>query len=216
MKTKLNLSLFKRVKTYISNLWFKFVKNPFYYRLIVEPRVKRQREAARQKTIKDFEEKQKTAVSRIKNIMNHEKVYHENNPKLDYLNQKLVEGREHIIKMSPYINLTPFFYEPEICEIHNETIHTKTDDIHKIILEENEKSRVLLRKQQIKLDRSVEPKPNKKATFFTEKETTATNDGDDKNIVSLNQLRAWNSEEAKLKNERFIKDLNNVFKNYKY
>lgn len=215
MKNTLKLPLLKEIKRYVSNLWFKYVKNPFYYRLIVEPRLKKEREAARQKTIKDFEEKQKTAVSKIKSIMYHEKVFHENNPKFNYLNEKLIEGRAHVIEMSPFMRRTPLFYEPEICEIHNETIHTKTDDIHNIILQENEKTRTLLRKQQIKLDRSVEPKPNKKATFFTEKETTATKADNNEGAVSLNQLREWDSEDAKLKHERFMKDLNSVFKNYK-
>lgn len=215
MKNKSKLSLLKRIKRYVSNLWFKYVKNPFYYRLIVEPRVKKEKELARKKTIKDFEEKQKTAVSRIKDIMYHEKVFHENNPKFDYLNQKLVEGREHVIEMSPFMRRTPLFYEPEICEIHNETIHTKTDDIHKIILQEDEKSRISLRKQKIKLDRSVEPKPNKKATFFSEKKTTAEKVDNVENNVSLNQLREWDSESVKLKHERFIKDLNTVLKNSK-
>jgi hypothetical protein len=208
-------TLFNRIRIYVSNLWFRYVKNPFYYRLIVEPRVKREREAAKRKTIKDFEEKQKAAVSRIKEIMYHEKVYHENNPKIDYFNEKLIESRM-CINETPKNRFSPLFYEPEICEIHNETIHNKTDDINKIILQEKEKSSVLLKKQELKLNRFVEPKPNKKTTFFSEKETASTNDGDDKNTVSLNQLREWDSEEAKLKNERFIKDLNTVLKNYKY
>lgn len=154
MKTKSTLSLFKRFKIYVSNLWFKYVKNPFYYRLIVEPKVKKAREEERKKLIKDFEEKQKTTLARIKEVMYHEKVHHENNPKLDYLNQKLVEGRAHVIEMSPFMNRTPFFYEPEICEIHNETLDTKKDNIFKVILNDNKTTQELLRKQRLKADRS--------------------------------------------------------------
>jgi hypothetical protein len=82
--------------------------------------------------------------------MYHETLYHENNPKLDYLNQKLVEGREHIIQMSPLIHRTPFFYEPEICEIHNETLDTKKDNLHKVILNDDNLARESIRKQAIR------------------------------------------------------------------
>lgn len=154
MKTKSTPSSFTRFRIYVSNLWFRYVKNPFYYRLIVEPKVKKAREEERKKLIKDFEEKQKTTLARIKEVMYHEKVYHENNPKLDYLNQKLVEGRAHVIEVSPFMNRTPFFYEPEICEIHNETLDTKKDGIHKVILNDNKTMQELLRKQKLKADRS--------------------------------------------------------------
>lgn len=150
MKTKSTPSSFTRFRIYVSNLWFRYVKNPFYYRLIVEPKAKRERERKRKEIIKDFEQKQKAAVSRIKEVMYHEKVYHENNPKLDYLNQKLVEGREHIIQMSPLIHRTPFFYEPEICEIHNETLDTKKDNLHKVILNDDNLARESIRKQDIR------------------------------------------------------------------
>jgi len=152
MKKKSTLLLFEKIRVYVSNLWFIYVKNPFYYRLIVEPRLKREREKERAKIIKDFEENQKTSIDRVKNIMYHEKVYHENNPKLDYLNQKLVEGRAHVNEMVPFMSRIPFFYEPEICDIHNETLDTKKDDIHKVILNDNKLLQELLRKQKIKAD----------------------------------------------------------------
>ena len=148
------LTTIKKIKIYLSNLWFKFVKKPFYYDLIVEPKIKKEHAIKIAKQKKEFEEKQKVSLQRIKDVMFHEKVYLENNPKFNYLNQKLVEGRAHVIEVSPFMNRTPFFYEPEICEIHNETLDTKKDGIHKVILNDNKTMQELLRKQKLKADRS--------------------------------------------------------------
>jgi hypothetical protein len=147
MKTKLTLSLFTRFKTYVSNLWFKYVKNPFYYRLIVEPKAKREKEKKRKEIIKNFEVNQKTLQSRVKEIMYHEKVYCENNPKLDYLNQKLVEGREHIIEISPAMKRIPFLYDPEIVQIHNEHLTRNGLTLGEIKAIENMRAEDSLKKQ---------------------------------------------------------------------
>jgi hypothetical protein len=152
MKTKLTLSLFTRFKTYVSNLWFKYVKNPFYYRLIVEPKAKREKEKKRKEIIKNFEVNQKTLQSRVKEIMYHEKVYCENNPKLDYLNQKLVEGREHIIQISPAMKRIPFLYEPDVVEIHNENYHNNKFTLSEILKKNSEASKNALKQQAKKHD----------------------------------------------------------------
>jgi hypothetical protein len=97
------LTKIKKIKIYLSNLWFSYIKKPFYYDLIVEPRIKKEHAIKIAKLKKEFEQKQKTSIQRIKEVMFHEKVYFENNPKFNYLNQKLVEGRENVNKMSKYV-----------------------------------------------------------------------------------------------------------------
>jgi hypothetical protein len=207
MKNTKKIPLLKKIKIYISNLWFKYVKNPFY----LQPKIKKEAEKRKKTLIKNFEEKQKTAVSRIKDIMYHENVYNENNPKTNYFNEKLIEGRKRVNEMSAFTQRTPFLYDPDICDIHNETIHEKKDTIDKIILEEDNFSKKLLKKQEIKLNRLSNNK-NKKNIFTSEKKDVLNNSGDTENIVSLNQLREWDSEENKQKHEKFIKDLNSLLK----
>ena len=213
MKTKSTPSSFTRFRIYVSNLWFRYVKNPFYYRLIVEPKAKREREKKRKEIIKDFEEKQKTLQSRVKEVMYHETVYHENNPKLDYLNQKLVEGREHIIQMSPLIHRTPFFYEPEICDMHNEHIDSTKKNINQIMTDDDNSAKSSLKIQENKSNGRLFVKHKKTFTDTLKKEESFLDIVDNiEDIVSLNQLRQWDSEEEKLKHENLIKNLNSVLK----
>jgi hypothetical protein len=205
------LTTIKKIKIYLSNLWFKFVKKPFYYDLIVEPKIKKEHAIKIAKQKKEFEEKQKVSLQRIKDVMFHEKVYLENNPKFNYLNQKLVEGRENVNNMSKFIAKTPFFYEPEICDIHNETLHLKNKSIHQIIMDENNLVIHSLKNQEKKVGGTTDtiPKSNKKTV--TDGDFLDTVDKIE-NIVSLNQLREWDSEEERLKHEKFINNLNSVLK----
>jgi hypothetical protein len=139
----------------------------------------------------------------------HETVYHENNPKFNYLNQKLVEGRENVNKMSKFLANTPFFYEPEICDIHNETLHLKNKNIHQIIMDEHELAMHSLKNQEKKVGGTldIKPKLDKKTVSDMGFLDTVDEGGD---IVSLNQLREWDSEEERLKHEKLINNLNSV------
>lgn len=207
------LTKIKKIKIFFSNLWFRYIKKPFYYKLIVEPRIKREHAIKIAKLKKEFEEKQKISVQRIKEVMFHEKTYSEYNPKFNYLNQKLLEGREHIIGVSKYTSKTPFFYEPEICDIHNENIDLTKKNINQIIIDENNSCLSSLKKQEDVLNSSLVLKPKKTFTNTVKKDEdfldTINNIED---IVSLNQLREWDSEEQKLKHETLIKNLNSVLK----
>ena len=205
------LTTIKKIKIYLSNLWFKFVKKPFYYDLIVEPKIKKEHAIKIAKQKKEFEEKQKVSLQRIKDVMFHEKVYLENNPKFNYLNQKLVEGRENVNKMSEYIAKTPFFYEPEICDIHNETLHLKNKTTHQIIMDENNLAMRSLKNQEKKIDGVLNIKPKSDKKTVSDRDFLDTVDKIE-NIVSLNQLREWDSEEERLKHEKFINNLNSVLK----
>jgi hypothetical protein len=196
------LSTIKKIKIYLSNLWFKFVKKPFYYDLIVEPRLKKEHANKIAKQKKQFEEKQKVSVQRIKDVMFHEKVYLENNPKVNYLNQKLVEGRENVNKMSKHIAKTPFFYEPEICDIHNETLHLKNKSTHQIIMDENNLAIRSLKNQEKKIDGALNIKPKSDKKTVSDVDFLDAVDEVD-NIVSLNQLREW---------EKLFNNLNSVLK----
>jgi hypothetical protein len=195
------LTTIKKIKIYLSNLWFKFVKKPFYYDLIVEPRIKKEHANKIAKQKKQFEEKRKVSIQRIKDIMFHEKMYFENNPNVNYLNQKLVEGRENVNKMSKYIAKTPFFYEPEICDIHNETLHLKNKTIHQIIMDENNLAIDSLKNQVKKIGGALNIKPKSdKKTVSDVGFLHAVDEVD--NTVSLNQLREWDSEEERIWLER--------------
>ena len=205
------LTTIKKIKIYLSNLWFKFVKKPFYYDLIVEPKIKKEHAIKIAKQKKEFEEKQRVSLQRIKDVMFHEKVYLENNPKFNYLNQKLVEGRENVNKMSEYIAKTPFFYEPEICDIHNETLHLKNKTTHQIIMDENNLAMRSLKNQEKKIDGVLNIKPKSDKKTVSDRDFLDTVDKIE-NIVSLNQLREWDSEEERLKHEKFINNLNSVLK----
>ena len=207
------LTTIKKIKIYLSNLWFKFVKKPFYYDLIVEPKIKKEHAIKIAKQKKEFEEKQKVSLQRIKDVMFHEKVYLENNPKFNYLNQKLVEGRENVNKMSKYIKRTPFFYEPEICDMHNEYIDSTKKNINQIMTDDDNSAKSSLKIQENKSNGRLFVKHKKTFTDTLKKEDSFLDIGDNiEDIVSLNQLRQWDSEEEKLKHENLIKNLNSVLK----
>lgn len=63
------LTKIKKIKIYLSNLWFRYIKKPFYYDLIVEPRIKKEHAIKIAKLKKEFEQKQKTSIQRIKEVM---------------------------------------------------------------------------------------------------------------------------------------------------
>jgi hypothetical protein len=208
------LTKIKKIKIYLSNLWFSYIKKPFYYDLIVEPRIKKEHAIKIAKLKKEFEQKQKTSIQRIKEVMFHEKVYFENNPKFNYLNQKLVEGRENVNKMSKYVAKTPFFYEPEICDVHNENIKLTNKNIHRLITYEKNLAWHSLKNQEKKVGGTTDTIPNLYKKTFTD---TLKKDEDFLDTVNnievrLKQLRQWDSEEEKLKHENLIKNLNSVLK----
>jgi hypothetical protein len=141
----------QKIKTFFNNLVFKYITNP---------RLKKENKIKVEKFKKDFEEKQRAAVKRVKEIMFHDKVRSDNNNKLEYLNKKLVEGRNNVIKESKYVSHIPAFYEPEICEIHNESLHLKRKNFNELILEEDEVARLTLKKQTDKIGQWDVAKPS--------------------------------------------------------
>jgi hypothetical protein len=138
----------RNLKFKLANLWFRYVKSPLYYGLIVNPRLEKERKAKIEKIKKEFEINQKASVDRVKEIMFHEKNRVKGEPKRDYHNEKLVDGRQHMINNHDLIKKIPFFYEPEICDIHNETIKDKKDALETIIKKSREHSAELLKKQE--------------------------------------------------------------------
>jgi hypothetical protein len=134
----MKFNTFNKIKTYLKNLYFKY---------ITKPKLEKEKKIKNEKIKKEFEEKQRATIKRIKEIMFHEKVFVENNNRLKYLNEKLVEGRNNIIKSSNYTSHIPAFYEPKICDIHNENLHLKNKTLDEIILEENNIAEFMLKKQ---------------------------------------------------------------------
>lgn len=160
MKKKLNI--FNKIKNYFKALYFNY---------ITKPKWDKENKIKANNIKKEFEEKQKVSIERIKEIMFHEKLVFKNNNKLEYLNEKLVEGRANVIKESKYVSHIPAFYEPEICEIHNENLHLKNKTFNELILDENENARLMLKKQTDKIGHWVTVKPK---TYFDKVSTLKT------------------------------------------
>jgi hypothetical protein len=103
-------SITKTIKSFISNLWFKFITNP------IQERIKLRAKLKEQKIEKDkFEKTHSVELERVKHLMFGEG----KDTKQVFLDEKLIEGAKHVNTFKKYIT-APSFYEPEICDIHNE------------------------------------------------------------------------------------------------
>ncbi len=91
--------------------WSKYVSTPFNSR---KERI--EKEAETKNIIKAFEQQFNVSHSDIKSVMDEAAKVHTQTDE-DYLVEKLHEAR---IKLQLYNRKSPHFYEPEICEIHNE------------------------------------------------------------------------------------------------
>lgn len=137
--------LISKFKTYVKNVWFKYVKGP-----LLNKELKKKRDAEIIKIKEEFEKKQKVAVERVKDIMYHEKYIVKNYPKTEYHNEKLLENRQNMINNHHLIKKIPFFYEPDICDIHNETIKDKKEDLKTLIEKSKAESFSNLKQQEKK------------------------------------------------------------------
>jgi hypothetical protein len=69
----------------------------------------------------------------------------------DYYNEKLIEGAKNI--NSKKKSISPFFFDPEICDIHNEKLNIETGlDIKNLMKIEHINSVNLLKTQENKLN----------------------------------------------------------------
>ena len=146
---KTKKTLFDKVKSYFRNLWLKYVINPKFER----EKIKKAKDEAN-KYKENFEKLHNTAVEHVKQLMFHDKVYSEyHGGKLNFRNEELLKGRKHIHKNSNYyVNRIPKFYEPEICEIHNENLNLNGSSLKAIMGKQDKSSYDDLKKQENKLN----------------------------------------------------------------
>jgi len=132
------------MKNFFTNIWLKLKR---YYSNYVK---KREEKNKLINLIKNFESDYNLSFDEINKLIKHPSVYHESEPKRQYHNDKLKEAREHILKIDKYVKKTPFLYEPEIIEIHNENCHTNKITLNELIKKEEEDNFNQLKKQLIK------------------------------------------------------------------
>ena len=141
------------------NLLFSLIK-PLYNKLVVEPKIKKQKaeelkqleankkaeEENRLAAVKKIEDiftgLTKASPNRVREIMYHRKNQLAKNPKFEYLDNKLVEGAQEINSRKLIMGgkSSPLFYEPEICDVHNETLDSKTVGFNQLVMSENQEA----------------------------------------------------------------------------
>lgn len=103
---------FNSILNYIKNLWFKYV---------MSPRQKRKEKQLEKENIKNlkkrFEKDFNISPESVVKMINTDNKHQTSR---DYLNEKLVEGR--IAMRSSFGYKTPYLFDPEIIDIHNENI----------------------------------------------------------------------------------------------
>lgn len=121
---------FYKVKNYFESIWFKYVTNP---KLI------REKAKNDNKSKVEFEGKHNVNLKRVNELMYHSDIDY--NLKKDYHNQKLLEARQDYhkyVELNKYYIKPPMFYEPEICDIHNESLeHINPNALKDLIKYEN-------------------------------------------------------------------------------
>lgn len=108
-----------KIKQFFKKIW---------YKLFTERREKRLKKIEEQKALKklieDFEKRRKGSIARIKEIMYHPKIkyVYDERERVAHLKNTLMQGKKHVLMIQKYMKGTPFFYEPEIVDIHNERL----------------------------------------------------------------------------------------------
>lgn len=153
----------KRIKNFINNLIFKYFKEPRQKReALVEQKL------ALANIESNFEATHHTNISEVKRLMNF-KLGVESNPKFEYWNGKLIEARQ----TNEYPH-SPVFYEPEICEIHNENLDSPfLSDYNTVLERDNLISSNLIRKQVIKANLVEKEKMAKQQALKAEADSYA-------------------------------------------
>jgi hypothetical protein len=132
------------MKTFFKKFWLRI--KTIYLNYVK----KRQHKKELNNLIKNFEKTYKVSVKRINEIIKHPKVYSETILKRGYYNDELKKGRRHISDVNEFVKKTPFLYEPEIIDIHNENCHNNKFTLDKLIKKENNLSYEFLKKQENK------------------------------------------------------------------
>lgn len=125
--------LLKKITNKVKNIFDKLFLKPVQKYL-----EQKEKERKHKKIVNEFEKTFKTNINEIKAIMYHKG--HKNfglnvDPEVreKYLNDTLLQGRQHIIKINKYIGKTPLFYEPDMIEIHNENLNPNAPTLEALI-----------------------------------------------------------------------------------
>lgn len=173
----------------------KRIKNFFkrYYNLIVSKFKQRKNKSNLEAKIReakiDFETKLNVNLDEVIDIMYSKAANRDDYERLNFLNEELIKGRAHILNIHKYVSKTPYLYEPDVVDIHNEHCHNNTVTLNEIIKRENDSTSHSL-KQQLK----------KYGEFMVDSSTPSIRSRDvktHKNIedLSLNDIRNIKSEE---------------------
>lgn len=156
MLNNMKQSIKFKIKRFFSNLWFKYVKKPYLNYLD-----KKEKHNFHKNVIKSFEKQFGVHPDIVKEaIIANEKKYWGKKPNVKFSHKEYeLFLKEQLKKSAKPNNGVPFFYEPEIIDIHNESIvDRKGKTLNKIILEEKDVDEILLKKQQNKLKLSEQKK----------------------------------------------------------
>ena len=127
MKNKKTIKYyFNMIRILISNLVFKYVKEPLQKR-----KENKLREAKLKISIADFESKTGVDYYHVLRLMElaPNNIQHDS----EFLNEELRKNRLSIIKLSKYINKIPKFVDPDVINMHNEYLSSKNPTIAEII-----------------------------------------------------------------------------------
>ncbi len=137
----------KKIKLFFKNLVTRFISKPYYEFVTKKAAIK-----ARKKAIKDFERDLHTEVEKVKKIMYNPKFNHGNfdlSARREFLDTELKEARNKILKFSSYTGRIPFFYEPEIIDVHNENLRISNNKstLKEIMKRDNTTAELAIKKQ---------------------------------------------------------------------
>jgi len=200
----------KSLKT-IGGFWFKYIKLPlsnFWYLNFKKPYLDKKEaklKAKETQAIKDAFSNTFGDYNEVKTLM-----YNKPFKQTDYvvLNEDLVNNRKEMIRTNT--THTPFLFEPEIIDIHNENLNPKAPTLEYLIKLNNESAHDELRKQEIKENSKLNP--TKPIKSYKDK-TNVFNDVyeyEKSDKVSLQTIRKITGDHANEKFKSFIKTLDNA------
>lgn len=148
-------SLFARLKKSINN-FFKKIKNSkmvkFIFNLwsnnVTKPIQERKAKKSREKYLKDLKNNFNETFNVDTNHIN--KLIDATKPNLneDYKIDHLIENSIEINKLKSKGKVSPFIYEPEIVDIHNENLNLENPELHKLIDDDGRIAKNELTKQE--------------------------------------------------------------------
>jgi len=144
-KKPFKLSLVARIKLFFSKYWNVLIVKPLQERKEKKQNLKNVSEIK-----KDFEKCFRVNINEVKAIMydrvNH--LYIDTDQRSKDLNEELVKGRQHMLNISKYYKAPPYFYDPEICEIHNENLNPSYPEIIDLKEIEHDSAKISLERQR--------------------------------------------------------------------